>query len=167
MSSHINGIHSAMVYTYSYEITPEDRGIIAVPLFHVTGLFAQLMALIYAGGSSVIMPKMDAGEMLRLIAEKHCTHTLSVPTVYIMMMNHPDAKKYDLSHFRIGAFGGAAISPETIRQIMEWIPGIKLHNTYGLTEVSHRYLTPDSLVNTATIGFPHCFRNDPGRPGNR
>ncbi len=155
MSSHINGIHSAMVYTYSYEITPEDRGIIAVPLFHVTGLFAQLMALIYAGGSSVIMPKMDAGEMLRLIAEKHCTHTLSVPTVYIMMMNHPDAKKYDLSHFRIGAFGGAAISPETIRQIMEWIPGIKLHNTYGLTEVSSPgTLTPDSSVNTATIGFP-------------
>lgn len=154
-SSHINGVHSAMVYTFSYEITPEDRGIIAVPLFHVTGLFAQLIALIYAGGSSVIMPKMEAAEMIRLIAEKHVTHTLSVPTVYIMMMNHPDAKKYDLSHFRIGAFGGAAISAESVRQIGEWIPGIKLHNTYGLTEVSSPgTLTPDSAVNAATIGFP-------------
>ncbi|NLV16128.1 MAG: acyl--CoA ligase [Syntrophomonadaceae bacterium] len=154
-SSHINGIHSAMVYANSYEITEEDRGIIAVPLFHVTGLFAQLMALIYAGGSSVIMPKMDAAEMIRLIGEKHCTHTLSVPTVYIMMMNHPDAKKYDLSHFRIGAMGGAAISAESIRQIIEWIPGIKVHNTYGLTEVSSPgTLTPDSSVNAATIGFP-------------
>ncbi len=154
-SSHINGVHSAMVYTYSYEITSEDRGIIAVPLFHVTGLFAQLMALIYAGGSSVIMPKMEASEMIRLIAEKHATHTLSVPTVYIMMMNHPDARKYDLSHFRIAAMGGAAISAESIRQIIEWIPGVKVHNTYGLTEVSSPgTLTPDSAVNAATIGFP-------------
>ena len=154
-SSHVNGIHSAMVYANSYEVTPEDRGIIAVPLFHVTGLFAQLMTLIYAGGSSVVMPKMDAAEMIRLIAEKHCTHTLSVPTVYIMMMNHPDAKKYDLSHFRIGAFGGAAISAETVRQLSEWIPGMKLHNTYGLTEVSSPgTLTPDSALNAASIGFP-------------
>lgn len=155
MSSHINGIHSAMVYANSYEITEDDRGIIAVPLFHVTGLFAQLMALIYAGGSSVVMPKMDAAEMIRLISEKKCTHTLSVPTVFIMMMNHPDAKKYDMSHFRCGAFGGAAISAETVRQLSEWIPGMKLHNTYGLTEVSSPgTLTPDSSVNAATIGFP-------------
>ncbi len=155
MSSHINGVHSAMTYTFGYGVTPEDRGIIAVPLFHVTGLFAQLITLMYAGGSSVIMPKMDAADMIRLIAEKHCTHTLSVPTVYIMMMNHPDAKKYDLSHFRIGAFGGAAISPETIRQIQEWIPGIELHNTYGLTEVSSPgTMTPDSSKNSATIGWP-------------
>jgi len=155
MSSHINGVHSAMTYTFGYNVTPEDRGIIAVPLFHVTGLFAQLITLIYAGGSSVIMPKMDAAEMIRLIAEKKCTHTLSVPTVYIMMMNHPDAQKYDLSHFRIGAFGGAAISAESVRQIGEWIPGIKLHNTYGLTEVSSpATMTPDSSINAATIGFP-------------
>jgi long-chain acyl-CoA synthetase len=154
-SSHVNGIHSAMVYKYSYEVTSEDRGIIAVPLFHVTGLFAQLMTLIYAGGSSVIMPKMDAAEMIRLIAEKHCTHTLSVPTVYIMMMNHPDAQKYDLSHFRCGAMGGASISAETIRQLTKWIPGMITHNTYGLTEVSSPgTLTPDSSVNAATIGFP-------------
>ena len=155
MSSHINGVHSAMTYTFGDNVTPEDRGIIAVPLFHVTGLFAQLITLIYAGGSSVIMPKMDAAEMIRLIAEKKCTHTLSVPTVYIMMMNHPDAQKYDLSHFRIGAFGGAAISAESVRQIGEWIPGIKLHNTYGLTEVSSpATMTPDSSINAATIGFP-------------
>jgi len=155
MSSHINGVHSAMTYTFGYDIKPEDRGIIAVPLFHVTGLFAQLISLIYAGGSSVIMPKMDAAEMIRLIAEKGCTHTLSVPTVYIMMMNHPDAQKYDLSHFRIGAFGGAAISAESVRQIGEWIPGITLHNTYGLTEVSSPgTMTPDSAKNAATIGWP-------------
>ena len=157
LSSHINGIHSIMSYTYCYNITPEDRSIIAVPLFHVTGLFAQLITLIYAGGSSVIMPKMDAGEMIRLIAEKRVTHTLSVPTVYIMMMNHPDAKKYDLSHFRVGAFGGAAISAESVRQIGEWIPGIELHNTYGLTEVSspatmmpHQH----SVRKAASIGWP-------------
>jgi long-chain acyl-CoA synthetase len=103
------------------------------------------------------MPKMDAAEMIRLIAEKHVTHTLSVPTVYIMMMNHPDAQKYDLNHFRIGAFGGAAISAESVRQIGEWIPGIELHNTYGLTEVSspatmmpHQY----SSRKPASIGWP-------------
>lgn len=157
MSSHINGVHSVTSYCRTYRITSEDRGIIAVPLFHVTGLFAQLITLMKAGGSSVIMPKMDAAEMIRLIAEKHCTHTLSVPTVYIMMMNHPDAKKYDLSHFRVGAFGGAAISAESVRQIGEWIPGIELHNTYGLTEVSSPGTQmPDehSARKPASIGWP-------------
>jgi long-chain acyl-CoA synthetase len=157
LSSHIDGIHSVMSYTFCYNITPEDRGIIAVPLFHVTGLFAQLITLIYAGGSSVIMPKMDAAEMIRLIAEKHVTHTLSVPTVYIMMMNHPDAKKYDLSHFRIGAFGGAAISAESVRQIGKWLPQIELHNTYGLTEVSSpATMMPHQQSSTkpASIGWP-------------
>ena len=50
LSSHIDGIHSVMSYTFCYNITPEGRGIIAVPLFHVTGLFAQLITLLAAGG---------------------------------------------------------------------------------------------------------------------
>lgn len=45
MLAHCNLIHSAMIYEACLELTPADRSIAAVPLAHVTGIAANIMAM--------------------------------------------------------------------------------------------------------------------------
>ena len=46
-----NVIHATMVYHRLCEITPEDKTIIPVPIYHVTGLIALLGLFVYSGGT--------------------------------------------------------------------------------------------------------------------
>jgi long-chain acyl-CoA synthetase len=157
MATHLNVIHSVISYRWCYRITPDDRGISAVPLFHVTGLIAQFMTLIYAGGSLVLMPRMHVEELLRLMAEEKVTYACLVPGIYTMMMNHPCRNDYDLSNLRHGGIGGSPVPEETVRGIKAWLPRLELYNTYGLTEVaSPGTILPSehSVWNVSSVGWP-------------
>ena len=51
MLAHCNIIHSAMIYEACMELTPADRSIAAVPLAHVTGVVANIMAMARCAGA--------------------------------------------------------------------------------------------------------------------
>lgn len=157
MNTNFNVIHTMISYKRIYELTSDDRTVIAVPLFHVTGLYAQLLTYINLGCTIVLMPMYKTEEMLRILEEEKITSMIVVPTIYVMMLMHPDHKKYDLSHLRVAGFGGAPISGETVKMLRDWLPQIELHNTYGLTEIaSPGTCMPkeDALRKLGSIGLP-------------
>jgi len=49
---------------------------------------------------------------------------------------HPDLPKRDLSCWRIGHFGGAAMPEVTISRLAEALPGLVLYNGFGATETT-------------------------------
>lgn len=134
--THFNMVHTAINYEKCYGLSASDSTIIAVPIFHITGLAAQLMTFIHLGGKIVLMPKFEALQLLELLEREKITHLIASPTVYVMTLQHPDLGKFDVSHFRVGGFGGAPMPSETLKALKEWIPSIELHNTYGLTETT-------------------------------
>jgi long-chain acyl-CoA synthetase len=157
MATHFNVVHSVISYYRCYGVRPDDRGISAVPLFHVTGLVAQFMTLIYAGGSIVLLARMHVEELLKLLAKEKVTYACLVPGIYTMLMNHPQCKNYDLSELRCGGIGGSPVPIETVRSIKAWLPRLELYNTYGLTEVA----SPATILpavhagwNVASVGWP-------------
>lgn len=53
--THLGIIHSSLAFARTFRLTEEDRGYVAVPLSHVTGLVAVATAAIIVGGAVVLM----------------------------------------------------------------------------------------------------------------
>jgi long-chain acyl-CoA synthetase len=159
IGSHLGIIHSALNYEKVMESNAGTRTLIAVPLFHVTGLIGQLLHMVRVGGTSIIMKRYSTEEYIRLVSEERVTFLFNVPTIYVMMTTHPLFKQYSYSDVNCIAYGGAPMSVETISTLRRVFPGAMLHNAYGATETSSpatimpRYF-PDSKVESVGLPVP-------------
>jgi acyl-CoA synthetase (AMP-forming)/AMP-acid ligase II len=115
---------------------PADRSLAAVPLAHVTGLVANLIAMARCAGTLVILPAFKAGDYLALAARERITQTIIVPTMYELCLRHPDFNRFDLSAWRIGGYGGAPMPVATIGRLAAKLPNLRLMNAYGATETT-------------------------------
>ena len=153
--------------------TVQPSALITVPLFHVTGevpLFLQSLAM---GRKLVLMPKWDAGEALRLLAEEQVTYFVGVPLMSYEIANHPDREKYDLSACKTFAAGGAPRPPEHVKKIREAFPEGFPVLGYGLTEtngVGAGNLNENYLAKPGSTGMPSkplvdmAILDDAGKP---
>jgi long-chain acyl-CoA synthetase len=130
----LNFSHSMLNYAYSMKMGPQDRTIMAVPASHVTGLVANIMLAWAAQCTLVVMPEFKARTFLELAAREKMTHTVIVPAMYKLCLMQPDFESFDLSSWRIGAYGGAPMAESTIAGLAHKVPGLGLHNIYGSTE---------------------------------
>jgi len=135
MISHRNTLFNVRSCRATLGYREEDVGLITLPLFHVTGLNSQLVALLAFGGTVVLQREYDTREMLSLISRCRITALFLVPAIYKLITLRKDRGEFDLSCVRIAAYGGAPMDPETIRAIRRIFPAA-LHNCYGLTECS-------------------------------
>ena len=92
------------------------------------------MALVH--GALILVDGFKAVDFLPLIARERMTHTLMVPSMYQLCLMQPDLESHDLSHWRIGAYGGAPMVPATIAAIAKTWPSLQLMNAYGATETT-------------------------------
>jgi long-chain acyl-CoA synthetase len=136
MLTHLNIVHSAMVYEHCMALTGRDRSIAAVPLAHVTGLIANIAAVARCGGTLVILPEFKSAEFLRIAARERITHTVMAPAMYNLALLQPDFERHDLASWRIGGYGGAPMPVPAIERLAEKLPRLALMNAYGATETT-------------------------------
>jgi long-chain acyl-CoA synthetase len=124
------------------EITVEMAGIAAddvffggLPLFHVFGQTCGLNAAVAAGATLTLMPRFDPAMALELLVRDKVTIFEGVPTMYVVLVNHPDKASYDLSALRICVSGGAAM-PIDVMTAFEKVFGCVVLEGYGLSETS-------------------------------
>jgi long-chain acyl-CoA synthetase len=157
MLAHCNVVHSAMLFEAGMQLTMADRSIAAVPLAHVTGVVANIMSMTRCAGSLIILPEFKAAAFLKVAAAERITHSLMVPSMYNLCLLQADFTAYDLSAWRIGAYGGAPMPIATIEKLAADIPGLQLINAYGATETtSPSTLMPGDLTasHIDSVGLP-------------
>jgi long-chain acyl-CoA synthetase len=157
MLTHLGIVHSSMHYQIAMGLGAADSSIAAVPLSHVTGLVAMVTTMVRSAGKLTIMPAFKAADFLVLAARERMTHTLMVPAMYNLCLLQPDLGRFDLTRWRIGAFGGAPMPLESIRTLMRKAPSLTLMNCYGSTETtSPATLMPPGQAERrlATTGAP-------------
>ncbi|MDH3239021.1 MAG: long-chain fatty acid--CoA ligase, partial [Deltaproteobacteria bacterium] len=135
MISHRNTLFNVDSCRATLGYREEDTGLINLPLFHVTALDSQLVALLACGASVILQREYSTRETLALISRYRVTALFFVPAIYKLITLRDDLGEYDLSSVRITAYGGAPMDPETIRAIHRILPA-DLFNCYGLTECS-------------------------------
>ena len=161
MLTHLNIAHSVVHYRLAMDLTAQDRSLLAVPASHVTGLVAILLAMVHVGGAIVAMPEFKARAFLELAAAERITHSVLVPAMYNLCLREPDFAQFDLSAWRIGAYGGAPMPAATVARLAELLPDLALMNAYGATETTspttlmprgHTAAHPDSVGKVVPCG---------------
>jgi acyl-CoA synthetase (AMP-forming)/AMP-acid ligase II len=132
---------------------PPVIGMMCVPVFHVGGSLGLLGAL-HSGRTTVIQPRFDAGEWLRLVARHHISSAFLVPTMLQRILDHPDFASTDISALRAIYYGAAAAPVELVRRAMAALPHVAFANIFGQTETLGAYttLTPDDHHAAEHIG---------------
>jgi long-chain acyl-CoA synthetase len=136
MISHANCLFNAGSCERTLGYREDDVGLVTLPLFHVTALHSQVVALLALGATTVLQREYDTRRMLELAARHRVTALFLVPAVYKLVTLRDDLASFDLSPVRLAAYGGAPMDPEAIRALRRILPGVELHNCYGLTESS-------------------------------
>jgi O-succinylbenzoic acid--CoA ligase len=130
---------------------PEDRWLLALPLFHVGGL-SILWRSAAAGGTVVLHDRFDAAEVAKAMAGGDVSIASLVPTMLSRIL---DVDSGPYSGLRSVLLGGAATPPELVERAIA--AGLPVHATYGMTETCSQVATvapgheADSI---ASVGRP-------------
>jgi len=136
MLTHFNIVHSMMHFELCLGMQEGERSLLAVPASHVTGLVAILATTLRVAGCTVMLKTFDAHTFLSTVAKEKITQTVIVPAMYNLFLLRCNIADYDLSTWRIGAYGGAPMPESTIQALAEQIPQLLLVNAYGSTEAT-------------------------------
>ncbi|MCP3775757.1 acyl--CoA ligase [Paenibacillus sp. MZ04-78.2] len=147
LAVHRNVIHSAMNYIRVCGTTSEDTTLIAIPLFHVTGLIGQFIHMLMTGGTSVLLREYRTDDFIRTAIRHRVTFMFNVPSIYNLLLLRQESERID--SLRVALYGGEPMSPATIAKLCALFPSLTLANAYGATETS----------SPATI-MPFGWRND-------
>jgi len=113
----------------------EAVGLGVLPMFHLTGMQANMNIPVYLGAATVLMTRWDRDTAAELIQRHRVTGVIGITTMIVDFLANPDLAKYDLSSIvRIG--GGGAAMPEAVAAKMEKTLGLPFIEGYGLTETS-------------------------------
>ena len=149
-------VHTAVACAEWMRCTPQDVFLMPTPIFHVMGLMFALRA-ISSEARMVLMEAFKPEKALSLIEQEKVTIHPGVPTMFILELNHPSFKKYDLSSLRTGEMGGAPAPVEIIQRIREDM-GCNVLIGYGMTETSPTLtltgFDDDNILRAETVGRP-------------
>ena len=129
--SHGNLLCSHMHLIQAFGLTASDIHLNALPLFHVAGLFMAFSAF-HAGCLNINLPKFDARQMVRLIADRKATHMFTFAPMLKSVLDAQSETGADISSLR-AVMGLDA--PETIERYQK-VTGGTFHCMYGQTETS-------------------------------
>jgi fatty-acyl-CoA synthase len=121
-------------------LTPDDRVLLAPPLFWAYGATNALPATLSHGATLVLQGRFDAGEWLGLIERHRCTAVYTLPSITGAALRHPDFRPERVGSLRTGLMIG---SPEEVRIAAEDLGARQICNIYGSTETyGNCFVTP-------------------------
>jgi fatty-acyl-CoA synthase len=109
---YLHAIHSAL----TMGLTGDDVFLHPIPLFHVNG-WGTPHYVTGLGGVHVLLPRFDAGEVLRLIEAHDVTRLFLVPAMARLVLDHASRPSRDLSSVVQISVGGAPSSPELLDEL--------------------------------------------------
>ena len=133
MTTHRNVVFNAQTYRDWIGIGPDDVILGVAPLFHITGSIGHVALSLLTGAPLILMYRLDPAVALETIRDAKVTFTVGSITVFIALMNAPNASREALATLTKIYSGGAPIPPSTITAFQDTF-GQYIHNIYGLTE---------------------------------
>jgi acyl-CoA synthetase (AMP-forming)/AMP-acid ligase II len=121
----------------TYELTPDDVSLCVMPLFHVHGIVASMLATLASGGTVVVPPRFNALGFWRVVRDHHVTWFSAVPTMHQLLLARAGKDPIDRGQLRFIRSCSAALAPDTMAS-MEKAFGVPVLEAYGMTEASHQ-----------------------------
>ncbi len=154
--SHQNIISGGMNATESHRLSPTDRALCVLPLYHINGLVNTLFGPLVSWGSVVMPHRFRTGTFWGMIRDFRCSWFSVVPTILSALLNKTTMsadEKDSMSFLRFGRSASAPLAPQVHRQFEEQF-GVRIIETMGLTETSSPILANPLPPGTIKYGSP-------------
>jgi acyl-CoA synthetase (AMP-forming)/AMP-acid ligase II len=122
-------------------LTPADRCLNVMPLFHIHGLMAALLASLSAGASVICSPGFDAFRFFTWFDETKPTWYTAVPTMHQLVLSRAERYEGNLNGRLRFMRSSSAPMPPVVMERLEAVFGAPLIEAYGMTEASHQMAT--------------------------
>jgi long-chain acyl-CoA synthetase len=137
--THRNLLFIAAVSAQIRSLTPDDRLYGVLPMSHAVGLSVVLLGTLLSGATLYLSPRFDPVAALAALERDRLTIVLGVPAMFALLADYSKAKKLSgplkFPALRIISSSGAPLQP-AVKEAVENLFGIPLHNGYGVTECS-------------------------------
>ncbi len=110
----------------------DDVILTVMPVFHLVGTGLSVQAL-YNGATVSLLPALDPGRLLQVLARDRPTICALVPTAIQMVLDHPDASSADFSSLRLMMYAGSPISSALLQRALTAMR-CRFMQFYGATE---------------------------------
>lgn len=121
----------------TYRLTPSDRTLIVMPLFHVHGLLGATLSTLHSGGTVILPAKFSASAFWEQAKQYQATWYSAVPTIHQILLARADQDSAPRSGLRFIRSCSAALAPAVFHQLEERF-GAPVLEAYGMTEASHQ-----------------------------
>jgi len=137
-------------------LSPADRGLNIMPLFHIHGLIAGVTAPLSAGGQVCCTPGFNALKFFAWMEEARPTWYTAVPTMHQTILARAPQNKAVIAAnpLRFIRSSSSAMPTQVIREL-EAVFGAPLVESYGMTEAAHQMAAnplPPRVRKPGTVG---------------
>ncbi len=135
--SHKNVVAGAQYTAMAHDLTPEDRALCSLPLYHINGEVVTAVTPLVSGGSVVMPHKFRTRDFWELISEYGCTWFSVVPTIisYLTSATDIEGTNLKLGQLRFGRSASSALPPSLHKEFERKFK-VSIVETMGLTETA-------------------------------
>jgi acyl-CoA synthetase (AMP-forming)/AMP-acid ligase II len=120
-------------------LTAEDCCLNIMPLFHIHGLIAAVLASLAAGGSVFCAPGFNAFRFFGWFAEARPSWITAVPTMHQAVLPYAERHRDTLAAGRLRLLRSSSASlPPQVMLALEAAFGVPVIESYGMTEAAHQ-----------------------------
>lgn len=137
-------------------LADSDVGLCVMPLFHIHGLMAALLAPLSAGGTVCCSPGFNALKFFSWLGETRPTWYSAVPTMHQAILARASKNKEFVAANRLRFVRSSSSSmPATVIHEVEALFGVPVVESYGMTEAAHQMASnplPPAARKPGTVG---------------
>ena len=133
MLTHESIICASRIKTLHIPVSPGEKALCVLPLFHSGGLNDLAFSSIYAAATIVLRKNFSAKEFWDCVEKYQINAFYIVPTMWNILLRIEESKKVDTSTLRFGLSGAAPIPPEQLDECERRFH-VPILEAYGLTE---------------------------------
>ena len=156
--THANLAASAASVARSLALAPADCGLVAMPLFHIHGLVAGLLAPLAAGGAVACPGDFNPFRFLDWLDEFRPSWYTAVPTMHQLILARVARHADVLARARLRFVrSSSAPLPPVVLERIEAAFRAPMIEAYGMTEASHQMAAqplPPGLRKSGSVGRP-------------
>jgi acyl-CoA synthetase (AMP-forming)/AMP-acid ligase II len=120
-------------------LAPADVCLNVMPLFHIHGLIAAVLASLRAGGTVVCTPGFDALRFFRWMEEERPSWFTAVPTMHQAILSRAERNAEIIKRVPLRFIRSSSASlPGPVMEQLEKTFGCPLVESYGMTEAAHQ-----------------------------
>ena len=139
-----------------WRITSEDRYLAALPLFHVHGLGNGIHAWLASGCRMRLLERFDIQRAPAVFAEFKPTLFFGVPTIYVRLLELPEAEAARIgAEMRLFVSGSAPLPAQVLQDFRAKFNGHTILERYGMSETLMNISNPyEGERRPGAVGFP-------------